>query len=505
MPALIAAAADAIQHEIESQLPEKSAYKSLQLEEKLSLFINTAATKMAAGIGTNFSALRPYVTDFVSCGASIYDAHHTMDAVKRASHLGLSGIEVHSVDQGGASIPAALEIARRLCEDEPRVVLIAGSEVPRSLTASSRYYREVNDALLHKDLELHTQANLISLYALFADRLMFEQGISQAQIDAITTHYRNQAQANPRAATCGKPLKEGDLQRFLAGPYATPMVAVATDHAVAILVVSDALLPRLQKELELKLAGEPLYIAGVGSNFYDKYVSRRPDFSTPAKVAAERAFARSGVSPADIDYAWIYDCFTLMLVKQAARYFNLDFKAVADSLAKGYIEFNGKKIHVNQSGGILNTQAAISLSAATGLIDILDHAQKNPQARTFLFGGNGGLDTINSVAILTRTPRPLQKARHTDAEHVLPQQPAQPLREDEVVTLYAAVMVRFNPGTDIPFALGAFRRADGSLCLLRIQDQAGKKLSTTDTLTRDKTQAQVRYAENKPLAVLLGN
>jgi acetyl-CoA acyltransferase len=455
MPAIIAAAADAIQREIEVQLTGETTYKSLLLEEKLSLFINTAATKMATGIGTDFAALRPYITDFVSCGASIYDAHHTMDTVKRASHLGLSGIEVHSVDLGGASIPAALEIARRLCESEPRAVLIAGSEVPRSLTASSRYYREVNDALLHKELELHTQANLISLYALFADRLMFDHNLTQAQVDAITTFYRNQAQANPRAATCGKPLREGELQRFLAGPYATPMVAVATDHAVAILVVSDALLPRLKKELQLKLADEPLYIAGVGSNFTDKYVSLRRDFSTPAKVAAERAFARSGVSPLDIDYAWIYDCFTLMLVKQAARYFNLDFNSVADSLAKGYIELNGKKVFVNQSGGILNTQAAISLSAATGLIDILEQAQKNPQARTFLFGGNGGLDTVNSVAILTRSPRAPKPA--LISEERLPAQRAQALREGEVVTVYAAVMVRLNPGTDTPFALGAFQ------------------------------------------------
>jgi acetyl-CoA acyltransferase len=503
MPAIVAAAADAIQREIESQLSGASTYKSLQLEEKLSLFINTAATKMATGIGTDFAALRPYITDFVSCGASIYDAHHTMDAVKRASHLGLSGIEVHSVDLGGASIPAALEIARRLCESEARAVLIAGSEVPRSLTASSRYYREVNDALLHKELELHTQANLISLYALFADRLMFDHGLTQGQIDAITTFYRNQAQANPRAATCGKPLREGELKRFLAGPYATPMVAVATDHAVAILVVSDALLPKMQKDLALKLADEPLYIAGVGSNFCDKYVSRRRDFSTPARVAAERAFARSGVSPQNIDYAWIYDCFTLMLVKQAARYFNLDFKAVAETLAMGYIELNGKKIHVNQSGGILNTQAAISLSAATGLIDILDHAQKNPQARTFLFGGNGGLDTVNSVAILTRVPQASASGPPMISPEISPQQPARALSEGEVVTLYAAVMVRFNPGTDTPFALGAFRRADGSLCLLRIQDASGKGITETDSLTRDKTQAQIVYAENKPLAVLL--
>jgi hypothetical protein len=136
MPAIVAAAADAIQREIESQLSGASTYKSLQLEEKLSLFINTAATKMATGIGTDFAALRPYITDFVSCGASIYDAHHTMDAVKRASHLGLSGIEVHSVDLGGASIPAALEIARRLCESE------ASRSAHRRFRGASQSHRE---------------------------------------------------------------------------------------------------------------------------------------------------------------------------------------------------------------------------------------------------------------------------------------------------------------------------------------------------------------------------
>jgi hypothetical protein len=208
MPAIVAAAADAIQREIEVSTLRVSI--DLQVAAARRKACRCSSTprrrKWRRASEPTLPRCAPYITDFVSCGASIYDAHHTMDAVKRASHLGLSGIEVHSVDLGGASIPAALEIARRLCESEPRAVLIAGSEVPRSLTASSRYYREVNDALLHKELELHTQANLISLYALFADRLMFEHGLTQAQVDAITTFYRNQAQANPRAATCGKPL-----------------------------------------------------------------------------------------------------------------------------------------------------------------------------------------------------------------------------------------------------------------------------------------------------------
>jgi acetyl-CoA acyltransferase len=503
MPAIIAAA-DAIQREIEAQLADGLTYKSLALEEKLSLYINTAAEKMAASMGTSFAAIRPYITDFVSCGASIYDPHHTMDAVKRASHLGLTGIELHSVDLGGATIPAALEIARKLTHEEPRVVLIAGSEAPRSSSVGGRYFREVNDALLHKQLELHTHANLISLYALFADRLMFEHNLTQMHIDDTTKYFREKAQSNPRATTYGKPLKEGALRRYLAGPYATPMVAVSTDHAIAILVVNDAFIETFTERLGLTFEIQPLYIAGVGTNFNDKYVSRRRDFSTPARLAAERAFAGAGLTANDVDYAWIYDCFTLMLVKQAARYFDLDFKAAAETLAMGYIQLGNKKIFVNESGGILNTQAAISLSAATGLLDILDHAKRNPQASTFLFGGNGGLDTVNSVAILTRRPTQPKKKESIILPEPMLQRRAEVLGEGEILILYAAVIVRFNPGTDTPFALGAFRRADGTLCLARITDEAGRNLTETESLTRDKTRATIRFLENKPVAVLSG-
>lgn len=503
MPALIIAAADAIQREIETQLENTDkTYKTLSLDEKLSLYINHAAEGMASTLGTDFSRLRPYITDFISCGASIYEPHHTMDAVKRASHLGLSGIELHSVDLGGASIPAALEIARRLCQDEPRVVLIAGAETPRSNAVGSRYFREVNDALLHKELELHTQANLISIYALFADRLMFEHNLTQKHIDDITTYYRNCAQKNDRATTQGKLLKEGELARYLAGPYATPMVAVATDHGVAILVVNDAYLRMLKEKLGITPRLQPLYITSVGTSFKNKYVSLRQDFSTAARSASARAFERGDIVPADIDYAWVYDCFTLMLVKQAARYFELDFKEVAVSLAQGFVQIGDKRIMVNESGGILNTQAAISLSAATGLLDILSHAEKHPDAQNFLFGGNGGLDTVNSVALLTRTPRDSHASTlHAPVDSAIPL-PARPLQEDETLVLYAAVMIKFNPGTDTPCALGAFRRADGTLCLARIYDSAKHNLRETTSLKHDQTRATIQFINEKPTAVL---
>lgn len=499
--AKVFAVGDAILGDVEAVLKEKGlAYRKISLDDKLALFMQIAAERMAQNLGLRFSDLKPYITDYVGFGPSIYEHHHTMDVAKKASFLGLTGVELHSVDLGGASTPAALEIARKLCVDEERLVLIAGSEVPRGGDAGIKYYREVSDALLDSQRELHTQANLISLYALLADRLMFEHGISVSDIENITTYYRQQAFGNERAAMHGKKLKDGELKRYLAGPYATAMVAVATDHGVAILVANDSYLKNLEEKLGFSTAKKSLYINAVGTNYADKYLTRRKDFSSPGKKAAERAFARLAIKPLDIDYAWVYDCFTLMLVRQAADYFGLAPAEAAKTLAEGYIEPQGKKIPVNCQGGILNTQAAISLSASTGLIDIFDYAAEHPEAKHFLFGGNGGIDCVNSVAILSRESL---EYRHTvlspDPD---PQLSAITITDGIKATLYAAATVKFNPGADTPFALGTFRDESHNLFLARICNaDLTPHLDVTD-LIRDKTRVTIRFVDQKPVAVL---
>ncbi|HRP70585.1 MAG TPA: hypothetical protein PLY93_13735 [Turneriella sp.] len=494
-------AADAIQKDVERLLDaQNKSYKQLSLNEKLTIFQHTAVERASQSMGIEFHALRPYITDFMSFGASIYEHHHTMDVVKRASELGLTDTDLHTVDLGGASLPAALELAQRICADEARLVLIAGSEIPRGGDPSIKYYREVSDTLLHPQKELHTHANLISLYALFADRMMFESNITVSDIERITEHYRSKATADERAAVFQKPLKAGELQRYLASPYATAMIAVATDHAIAFFAANQNYLNEVQQKLSSLKIENSLYIHSVGVSFVDKYVTSRSNFTSPAQSAAARAFARSTLTPRHVDYAWVYDCFTLMLVKQAADYFNLPAQTVVKTLQEGYIDVDGKKIHVNEQGGILNTQAAISLSAATGLIDIFQHAQKNNDANTFLFGGNGGLDTVNAVAVLTREPVPIN-------QNTIPPQPkktAQPFNftENQNATLYAATLVRFNPGSDVPFVLGAFYDEDGSLFLARMTQKDGSPLQTTKNLVRDKTRVQISLKTGVPVARL---
>ncbi len=485
MSAKLVAGADAIQSEVEDSLAAKGlTYKKLSIDEKLAAFQSIALTRMAASCGVSFDALKPFITDFLSFGASIYEHHHTMDVVKRASMAGISSIELHSVDLGGASVPAALEHARWLCEAEERIVLIAGSEIPRGGPTGIQYYREASDALLHPTTELHAHTNLVALYALLADRLMFEESITREDVEQITAHYRSLAIGNERAANFEKPLKPGDLKRLLAGAYATPMVAVATDHGAAFLVANDRALERLQESLGF-IPSVNLVVQGGATATNPKYVTERLNFSSPAKPAAERAFARAGLSSQDIDYAWVYDCFTLMLVRQAADYFKLSPRLVAHTLKEGFVELaTQKRIPVNQKGGILNTQAAISLSAASGLLDVIEFAQKHPEANHFLFGGNGGLDTVNSVAILSRTER--ERSSFVTAQGVAIVD-VLPVENLERVTLYALISVRFNPGEAVPETLGAFKRQDGTLVLAGLRDTSGERIQELSTFTRDKS------------------
>jgi len=166
MPVVALKPADAIQHDVDAYLAERSlTYKKLSLDEKLRIFLTLAVERMAEGLGTSWASLHPYITDYIGFGASIYERHHTMDVTRKATFLELSGIELHSVDLGGASMPAALELARRLCENEKRLVLIAGSEVPRGGPTGIQYYRDASAALLDATTERASEANLTPLAA----------------------------------------------------------------------------------------------------------------------------------------------------------------------------------------------------------------------------------------------------------------------------------------------------------------------------------------------------
>ena len=187
-------------------------------------------------------------------------------------------------------------------------------------------------------------------YALLARRHMHEFGTTQAQLGAIAVAMRKHAQRNPNAVMCGKPLT---LEQYLASPviadpYRLFDCCLETDGAAAVVVTSAERARDLQQP--------PVRILGAAAAQpypADEITNRKDVFTTGLTVAAPRAFAAAGVTPPDVDFAQIYDCFTFEVLQQLEEAGFCKRGEAGAFVEGGRIEIGGE-LPCNTSGGMLS-------------------------------------------------------------------------------------------------------------------------------------------------------
>lgn len=445
--------------------------------------------------------LKDILTDFVSIEPASLGKSGYGHSVRIANELGYAGFRAHLVDLGGASVTGALGQAKSILHsDTEAVVLIAAADVPKSTFRKVSDMKRLNETVCHPIYELNYGATLIAMYGLLIKRMMFENDITRKDLETITKRFRANAINNPRAYVYQQEITDKQLSRTIADPYSAPMIAVVTDHGFATILMSEKKAKRLQLQGKIKKRIDPMYLIGVGQAAHAEYFMLKGDFATPAGKASDLAFASSGIEREDIDYAWIYDCFTGMVILQSSEYFGIPKRDAMEHLKNGELRLKGgKKIKVNEMGGILNYQAAMSISAATGLIDVAAHygLYSRPVSNIritrpgkSLVGGNGGVDSINTVAIFSSI-RSTFKPKKIKPKHLFLNQ--NEVKNNEIGTVYSSTTVNMNPGffTKVPYSLALVKMKAGGYVMVNVFDFQGKLLKTDHMLRFDSSELKV--------------
>lgn len=154
-----------------------------------------------------------------------------------------------------------------------------------------------------------------SYFALWARRYMHEYGLTERDLATIAVTQRASALLNPRAQAT-KPMTYDDYfaARIVSDPLRVPDCCLITDGACAFVMTS--------LERARDLPKPPIRVLGTG--FGSEPVNGDDAFTQPggmmripgAKAAAGRALGQAGLTHADIDFAEIYDCFSISCLLQ---------------------------------------------------------------------------------------------------------------------------------------------------------------------------------------------
>jgi len=187
------------------------------------------------------------------------------------------------------------------------------------------------------------------LYAPMARRHMALYGTTVEQFGEVAVACRAHALLNDNAIM-KKPITLEDHRnsRMIADPFRLLDCSLESDGGAAV-VISTA-----QRAADLR--HRRVFISGVAEGHPDSpgSITQRPDMTSLGLAkAAPRAFRMAGVTPADIDVAEVYDCFTYAVIRQ---FEDMGFCAKGEGgpfVQGGRIRLGGA-LPTNTHGGLLS-------------------------------------------------------------------------------------------------------------------------------------------------------
>ncbi|MFI0812498.1 thiolase C-terminal domain-containing protein [Streptomyces echinatus] len=289
---------------------------------------------------------RSLVDGFASAGLG------TLAPVEVAEYLGLRPTWVDSTSVGGSAweVMAAHAADAIAAGHAKAVLLVYGSTARADIRAGRRTGNLSFGARGPLQFEVPYGHTLIAKYAMAARRHMIEYGTTIEQLAHVAVQARANAALNPEAMY-RDPITVDDVLSgpLIADPFTKLHCCLRSDGGAAVLLAAE--------EYVRDCRTAPVWVLGTGEHVSHAAMSEWPDFTlSPAAVSGRLAFGRAGVTPADVDFAEIYDAFTYMTLVTLE---DLGFCAKGEGgafVGKDRLLVRGGELPVNTDGGGLSAQ-----------------------------------------------------------------------------------------------------------------------------------------------------
>ena len=226
--------------------------------------------------------------------------------ISMADYLGLNLTQIDTTETGGSSYVVHIgHAAEAIAAGKCHVALITLAGLPLQATANL-----VLGALHGPEdsFEAVYGTSIHGMYALAARRHMYEYGTTSEQLAEIKVAAAQHAQYNEHALL-RDPVTVADVigSPLISDPLHRLDCCVVTDGGGAVVVVSP--------EVARGLTRHCVKVLGHGEAPKTSANGRLDLTYTGAVWSGPRAFEEAGVTPADIDYASIYDSFTITVLE----------------------------------------------------------------------------------------------------------------------------------------------------------------------------------------------
>ncbi len=332
--------------------------------------------------------------DGLICGYSTTMPHLMLSTVF-AEHFGLKPEYAHAIQLGGATGFAMAMLAHHLVEAgvATNILVVAGEN---RLTGQSRDSAIQTLAQVgHPIYEVPLGATIPAYYGLLASRYMHEHGTTETDLAELAVMLRRHAGLHP-GAQFREPITVEDV--LASKPIASPLKLLdccPVSDGGAAFVVSQ------------RRGGQfAARVLGTGQAHTHQHISAAPSLTQfGAAASTHKALSAAGIGLADIDYAAIYDSFTITLTILLEEIGISPRGGAGREAREGRFDHDGE-LPLNTHGGLLSYGHCGVGGAMAHLIETqrqLTRRAENRQAdnpRLALLHGDGGVLSSHVSLIL---------------------------------------------------------------------------------------------------------